>query len=331
MIRSAIGNFEQTPFPAMDELAAVVADEVTFQEALWNHDYTTALSSARTILGKLKHQDLRGYRALWHYLAGAAAMQLSSRPGDAQSQAAHEQFASAKRAAPSVSWLNTISRTAGGGAESEDEKQSTEALKQVEALEQQFLSMGTATNQKFEKYAAKVQSDLANVETFEAAQVGLGTMLGFTAGNDETDAAPDPWWLGEKIGVVFESHADGKVTTPFGATKARQASSHPKWIKKNVAGTEAMEISPILVTPCTKAKSGADPQLDNVRYWELNNFRVWAARAIAVLRELKGAFPGEGDLIWRAETLQRLETEGLTLEMILRSCPMATDVMEIVE
>ena len=116
----------------------------------------------------------------------------------------------------------------------------------------------------------------------------------------------------------------------FGANKARQASSHPKWIKKNVPGTESMKILPILVTPCTKAKSGADPQLDNVRYWALDDFRAWATHAIGVLRELKGTFPGEGDLVWRAEAGQRLESEGLTLESIVRDRPMATDAMKIV-
>lgn len=155
-------------------------------------------------------------------------------------------------------------------------------------------------------------------------------MLGFTAGNDESDAAPDPWWLGDQVGVVFEDHADGSDTTVFGAIKARQASSHPKWIKKYVPGTESMEIFPVLVTPCTQAKSGADPQLDNVRYWALNEYANWANHAIAVLRELKGTFPGEGDLLWRDEAYQRLEAEGLTLTAIIERLPMATSAMQIV-
>jgi len=330
MIRNAVETFDQTPFPAMDELAAVVGDEVAFQEALWNHDYGTALTAARTILGDLNHKDLRGYRALWHYLAGAAALRLSNAANDGQAQAAQEQFVKAKKAAPSVSWLNTLARAVGALPDEGEKGRSPETLKQVEMLEQQFLSMGTATNQKFEKRAAKILKELGTAATFEAAQVELGTMLGFTAGNEESDAAPDPWWLGQKIGIVFEDHADAQETTVFGATKARQASSHPKWIKKNVAGTEDMEIFPILVTPCTKAKSGADPQLDNVRYWALDEFSDWVTRAVAVLRELKGTFPGEGDLLWRADAEQRLETEGLTLSAILMARAMATEAMEIV-
>lgn len=331
IIRNAIVNLQQTAFPAMEELETVVGHEVAYQEAMWHKDYAKALTAARTILGSMNHPDLRGYRALWHYLAGAAAHRLSTAAGDAQAQAAQEQFAWAKSAAPYVSWLNTLAKAVGGIESEEAEAQSAETLKQVEALEQQFLAMGTATNHKFEKRAAKVQTELAGANTFEAAQVELGTLLGFSADNDESDAAPDPWWLGDKRGIVFEAHADGNETTVFGAIKARQVSSHPKWMRKNVPGAEAMEILPILVTPCTKAKSGADPQLDNVRYWALDKFRAWAVHAIGVLRDLKGTFPGEGDLLWRAEAGQRLEAEDLTLEAILRNQPMATEAMEIVD
>lgn len=330
MIRNGVSKFEQAPFPAMDELSAVVKHEVAYQEALWNHDYAAALTSARTILGGISHNDLRGYRALWHYLAGALALRLSIAAGDAQAQAAQEQFSKAKKAAPSVSWLNTLSRVVGSTSEESVEIHNPETLRQIELIEQQFLAMGTATNSKFEKKAATVLTQMVNAATFENSQVELGTMLGFTAGNDESDAAPDPWWLGDKIGIVFEDHADANETTVFGANKARQASSHPKWIKKFVPGTVSMEIAPVLVTPCTQAKSGADPQLDNVRYWALNRYADWVNNAVAVLRGLKGTFPGEGDLLWRDEAYQRLEAEGLTLEGILKNLPMATSAMQII-
>ena len=314
----------------MDELEAVVDHEVTYQEALWNHDYGKALSEARTILGKLTHADLRGYRALWHYLAGAAALRLSTAAGDAQAQAAQEQFSKAKGAAPSVSWLNALARASGVPEEEAEVSKNPETLRQVEMIEQQFLAMGTANNRKFDKKTAKILNEMQAAATFENSQVELGKLLGFTAGNDESDAAPDPWWLGEQVGIVFEDHADGSETTVFGANKARQASSHPKWIKKNVDGTDNMEIYPLLVTPCTQAKSGADPQLDDVRYWALNEYATWANRAIGVLRSLKGTFPSEGDLIWRDEAYQRLEAEGLTLKAIIENRPMATDAMQIV-
>ncbi|MGN6515395.1 MAG: DEAD/DEAH box helicase [Rhizomicrobium sp.] len=330
MIRSAVPNFKQTAFPAMEELEATVEHEIAYQEAMWHKDFAGALAAAKDVLSHLQHAGLRGYRALWHYLAGAAALRLSEVPNDQYAVAAREQFRRAKAAAPAVSWLNALARAGGAAAESEKEGSDAEVLKQVEALEQEFLAMGTATNAKFEKRAAEIQNGLAKPNTFESAQVMLGTLLGFSASNDETDAAPDPWWLGARRGIVFETNADAKDQSIFGATKARQVSGHPKWIKKNVPGAEAMEVVPILVTPCSKAKTGAEPHLDSVRYWLLADFRAWATHAIAVLRSLKGTFQGEGDLVWRAEAAQRLDAEGLTLRTIIENLPLADKAMEIV-
>ncbi|WP_067220976.1 DEAD/DEAH box helicase [Stappia indica] len=329
-IRTGTSNFTQQPYPAMNELADVVAQEVQYQEAMWHQDWAGALVAARSVLAGLNHADLRGYRALWHYLAGAAANRLSTTHDDAQSGAAREQFGKAKSAAPAVSWLNTLARIVGPLPATERAHADAELLKQVENLERQFLSMGMTTQHKFEKRAAAIMTGLASADGFEQAQVDLGTLLGFSCSNDESDAAPDPWWLGDKLGIVFEDHADGSVTTVFGAVKARQASSHPKWIRKNVAGTADMDIHAVLVTPSVNATSGADPQLDDVKYWELNAFRSWAAAAVATIRNLKGTFPGEGDLLWRAEAAERLETEGLTLAAILRTLPTAAEAMTII-
>ncbi|GAB5350924.1 DEAD/DEAH box helicase family protein [Qipengyuania sp. 483] len=328
-IRGSIGKFLQEEFPGMSDLNSVVAQEVSYQEAIWNKDYSAALIAAKAILAGLHDPALRGYRALWHYLAGSAALRLSSSPDDAQAKAAREQFMRAKGAAPSISWLNTLARTV-GPIDEEKEQTSNEVLLQVEKLEQKFLDLGTATNKKFEVLAAEISRKLSNAAEFEHGQVQLGELLGFTAGNEEGDAAPDPWWLGSQLGIVFEDHADGDALTVFGAVKARQASGHPKWLKKKVSAAKEMTIEPVLVTPCTKAKSGADPQLDNVRYWSLAEFRSWATTAIAVLRELKGTFPGEADLVWRVEASERLQSNKLTLESILASLLYAPEAMEIV-
>lgn len=329
-IRTGTGNFTQQPYPAMDELEAVVAQEVQYQEAMWNKDWAEALAAARGVLAGLNHADLRGYRALWHYLAGAAAHRLSASIDDAHSAAAREQFGRAKAAAPAVSWLNTLARIVGPLPATEEAHANAELLKQVENLERQFLSMGITTQHKFEKRAAAIITGLASADGFEQAQVDLGTLLGFSCGNDESDAAPDPWWLGDQLGIVFEDHADGNVTTVFGAVKARQASSHPKWIRKNVSGAADMDIRAVLITPSVKATRGADPQLDDVKYWELSAFRYWATAAVATIRNLKGNFPGEGDLLWRAEAAGRLQAEGLTLAAILERLPIAAEAMEIV-
>lgn len=328
-IRDAIGDFSQEKFPAMDELASMVADEISYEKAIWNKDYVQAFAATRAILGKIKHTDLRGYRALWHYLSASLALRLSKQPGDDYSRIANSQSIASKKAAPTVPWLNKLVADL-KPEESLAEKVDEEVNSQVEGIAENFVKMGLSTNHKFETKVAKISDSLASEKEFEAALVDLGEILGFTPGNDETDAAPDPWWLGHKSGIVFEAHAAGQNETVFGATKARQVSSHPRWIKKMVAGTSEMDIRPVLITPCVQAKSGAAPVLDDVFYWHLDEFRAWAFNAIAVLRDLKSTCPGEADLAWRAEAASRLESENLSIKTIVSSLSLAAVAMKII-
>lgn len=329
MIRNAIPQFEHKKFPAMSELEQVVKDEITYQEAIWNKDFAGALNSARAILGHLNHENLRGYRALWYYLAGSTALRLSSTPSDTHALTAKDYFNRAKSCAPSLSWLNSLARELGTDVLQPDTPANLELKHQIEAISRQFIECGLATNHKFEKRVNRIIEGFLRPDKFEQAQVELGLLLGFTAGNEESDAAPDPWWLGYQTGIVFETNADAEKGTVFGATKARQASSHPKWIKKRIQGTGSMNIVAVLVTPCTQAKIGADPHLDDVCYWGLDDFISWAQRAISVLRELKGTFSGDGDLVWQAEAMNRIEQEGMTIDAI--TCrPRASIAMKIV-
>jgi hypothetical protein len=71
---------QRAEFPAMDELKAAVDHEIKYQIRLWQGDYERAFDEAREVLGKIVHADLPGYRALWHYLAGSAAL-LASKKG----------------------------------------------------------------------------------------------------------------------------------------------------------------------------------------------------------------------------------------------------------
>jgi len=57
----------------MDDLRSIVGHEIEFQVRLWQRHYSEALASAESALGGLESSELRGYRALWQYLAGAAA------------------------------------------------------------------------------------------------------------------------------------------------------------------------------------------------------------------------------------------------------------------
>ncbi|MFZ2106607.1 MAG: DEAD/DEAH box helicase [Roseiarcus sp.] len=305
-ILAARDKATQDKLPAMDELAAVVKDEIAWQKALWDADYTKACEAAREVLGGLNDPELRGYRALWHYLAGSAA-ELAAGAGDSALEIqARVQFTKAKEAASGIPWLVALARGS-RNAPAIKEQDETTVMLQVERLEVHLQKLGTLHNRAFSAREKEIRDGLGSGAAFEQAQVLLGGHLGFEAGKREVDASPDPWWRIGGVVIVFEDHANALgATSTIDATKARQAASHPDWIKEHVPGAKDAKIYPVLVTPATKAEAGALPHLGRVLHWGLADFRAWAEPALIAVREMRRTFVEPGDLAWRAEAARAL-------------------------
>lgn len=303
-------NSHQECFPAMDELNNIVRNEISWQKALWNQDYIEAYEAAREVLGGLRSSELRGYRALWHYLAGSSA-ELAAKEGDISFETnARHQFNKAKLAANGIPWLVVLARKKNNTPTQEDLDQ-TLIMLQIENIEIQLQKLGTIHNRTFSAKEKTIRDGINDGQSFEQAQVQLGIHLGFSANKKEEDASPDPWWkLGDLI-IVFEDHANANGSASFiDATKARQAASHPDWIKANVSGAEGCKILPVLVTPAMYASEGALPHLNRVLFWRLNEFREWSEKALVAIRDLRRSFVEPGDLMWRAEAAEILQSIG---------------------
>jgi len=295
----------QAPFPAMSNLADAVRHEITWQKAMWEGDYTRAYDAARDVLGKLTDPGLRGYRALWHYLAGSAASLAAHEGETALESSARTQFRQAKEASSGITWLVGLAR-GDGSTPTADERNNAAIMLQVEKLEAYLHKLGTVHNRTFSARERKIREGLSSGEEFETAQVLLGEHLGFEAGKKEEDASPDPWWRIGDIALVFEDHANAGANATIDATKARQAASHPDWLREHVPGTTQASIQPVLVTPAGKAKKGAMPHLARVAHWDLADFRRWGDTALDAIRDLRRSFVEPGDLAWRADAAEKL-------------------------
>lgn len=306
-ILEARGAATQQDFPAMDELADSVAKEIEWQTAIWNQDYERAYDAAREVLAGLNDTNLRGYRALWFYLAGAAAERAAAEGINGFDGKARQSYRRAKEAALGIPWLVTLARGTPTEAEAAEATKDAALMLQVERLEVYLAKLGTLHNRGFTARESEIRNGLASPKTFEHAQRLLGEHLGFASGKKEEDASPDPWWMIADQVIVFEDHAGAREDAVIDATKARQAASHPDWIRANVIGTEAATIVSVLVTPATEAREGAMPSLSKVSYWSLNDFRLWAEAALVAIRELRRTFTEPGDLAWRATAAEALE------------------------
>lgn len=96
-IVSMRAGLTQHTLAATKELVDSVAAELSYQYALWNSDFLAALEHCRTVIGKLNHPDLRGYRALWLYLAGSSAWLAFTAGQLDKDEIAKDYFRSARR------------------------------------------------------------------------------------------------------------------------------------------------------------------------------------------------------------------------------------------
>jgi hypothetical protein len=295
----------QEEFPAMEEMADAVKFEIEWQKALWINDFVEAKEAARKVLDILKHPELKGYRALWHYLAGSAADMAFNDGMSGFDITAREHYQIAKKSTMSIPWLAVLARDIEVKNNKNDDKD-LYVMQQIEQIESNLLKLGLMNNIQFAKKEASIRKGLNNPDTFEQAQVELGRFLGFNAEKIVSDASPDPWWyIGERV-IIFEDHADANESTTLSPTKARQAASHPKWLKEYDPKYENYKILPVLLTPVTKATSGALPQLEGVSYWGMDEFIQWSEKALNQIRELRTSFNVAGDLAWRAQAAEAL-------------------------
>lgn len=322
-IVSARKGMSRRPFPAMDELQAAVVYEIEYQKKMWQKDYEAALAQADQVLAIIKATELRGYRALWHYLDGCAAwLAVNAGAPNTLNTRASDEFSRAKEAAPALPWLVTLSRYS--GKQEEVPEDDTVVLEQVERMEAALLKLGTAYDRAYTLREKEILDGVLarDHKQFENAHKLLGEMLGFESDNKETEGAPDPWWISSKICLVFEDHSNAGEGSVLDIDKARQVSSHPAWMKANVPSAADAEILPILVTPVNQVRKAALPHLGAVSVWKVKDFQNWTKDAVAVIRELRTSLTVSGDLVWRANAitiLKKHKFDAVSLLSMLRT------------
>ena len=315
-------KFEQEQPKYLNDLTESVLHEIGYQRALWAGDPTQALAKAEAVLGTLVEPELKGYRAMWHYLAGCAALE-GSRQHPSLDTKARQHFKEAQKGTLSISWLAELSLVP--GEEKSTAKKSDEVLAtQIERLEKTFTEMGTLQprNLALREKAVLEAIGTSDAKVFERGMQQLGELLGFETGKIEIDASPDPWWrIGNHFVIVFEAHSGGKDGGVLSAMKARQAMSHPDWIKMHEEVTSETEVICVVVSPAQSAKAGAAHVLHHFSFWALTDFRTWAENALACLRKLHSNFAHAGDMIWKVEAIegfQQNQCSGLVLLNLLK-------------
>ena len=281
--------------------------EINYVHALWGENYETALDAAQRAIGALSGGvDLRGYRGMWHYLAGCAAYLLAEERGGALEKA-NQHFRSAR----SIAGIRVKPGTHNVATNGESDNGLTRIWDEVavQSLEKRLCELGLIRQQEFTGLEAAIRGGLQKGgKRFEAAHQQLGSLLGFDSQNSEGKGDPDPRWLIEdSLCIVFEDHIKETDASELPLNKARQAAAHPKWVQENIPMlTDEAEIIPVLVTNADASNEACRLHLQDVAVWPLDDFRRWAHETLRVVRSLRASLIGLGDLVWRAEAVGEL-------------------------
>lgn len=302
----------QAVAPGSDALKASARLEIEYADAIWQGNYLEALAKARAALGLLDDSSLRGYRAVWHYLAGSAAWLAQATKLGSDIGAAAAQYRQAAKAAVGIRWLNTLAALGPKPAAAESAPD-TKAMALVENLEARIESLELIHDRKFDAEESKIRTAITanDAPNFELGLFLLGKHLGYQSERPAGDSAPDSWWKADDdLGFVIEANSDADAASPLGSTKARQANLHPVWVKEHITMAKGAEIISVLITPKAGVQPDAKPFLKGVAYWNIADFRKWVEGALSAVRAARVDFAA-GDLTWRAHAADALSKAGV--------------------
>jgi hypothetical protein len=331
-ILSIRDSCHQATLPCTDELRRAAQSEVDYVLHLWNHDYLEALAECKKVLSALQAPELKGYRILWNYLAGCAAHYAYKNGYIDQPTQSKNYFAAALRGKSGISWLAGLAHVI--EKQEKDGEDNSLLISMLEKFETKLEVLGIHHDLKYDQEEKFILDGINSNDSslFEKAHERLGKLMGFEAGNKETQGAPDPWWiLSENMCFIFEDHNEAKEDSQLDITKARQAASHPKWVKDNLPVNKDATVLPILITPVKKVSKDVMTHLNGVYIWQLNDFREWVRKVLGCLREARKKFTESGNIIWRANTASFFEDAEIAPDSIIRYIceKVASDVLKV--
>ncbi|NTU50166.1 MAG: DEAD/DEAH box helicase family protein [Desulfobulbaceae bacterium] len=299
----------QSAIPLSEPLGRSVVNEVAYQDALWAGDYDTALSESKNVLVSLQGSEvLKGYRALWNYLAGSAAYQAD------HLQIAQEHFSAAFSCASAVPWLKQIQKL----LSNKTQEVSAEIIygERIERIEGVLDRFGKSSSVKIEKHFRTIRDGLSSSvsKPFEEAQVKLGQLLGFESGKTERSGDPDPWWILGRQGVVFEDYTATGESPVVSKEKTLQAKAHPDTLAEEHPG---VSFSVVFCSKSDKLHAAAVPHTGNVFYISVEDFKKFSEECMITMRVLWNAFQSPGDIQWREFAAQKMTQEKLGSDDIL--------------
>lgn len=296
---------------SFEQLFKAARHEVKMQYCLWKKDYLSALSEIENILKLIQEPVLKGYRGYWYYMAGCCAYE-AYKGGEALYEVKYKDYL--KRANDCTMGITWFIFTEDGPIEN----QINLMQYNIERIEKMLVKEGGKGLKNFHSYLDNILKLLKSGGTdFEKGHELLGYVSGYVTTNPAGSAEPDPLWIiNRDICIVAEDkiYIEGKKISP---NDVKEAAGHALWVQKKHESLNLHKDAKIYTVFITTADDIQDNTAlfgENICYLNRQQLYIWAEKLIETIKQVYRTFSGEGDVVWREDTIKTFKEQCLTPE-----------------
>ncbi|WMW22783.1 DEAD/DEAH box helicase family protein [Methanolobus mangrovi] len=306
--------------PKTKSLSDVVSEEVNFEYNLWNKNYPQAIEYAQSIIGSLNGTQFDGYRAIWNYFAGSAALlQFNSTKDSHWSSLSFDYFDRAKSCANMIGWFSELPsfvEKEGGEPESVDTL-SGYALDNIQALLHKLKPTGPLFEKKMKVNHEYIYDDTPSA--FEEGLTALGKLLGFESYHPGGDADPDSvWTLNDEVIILFEAKSSENSEGVISVDTCRQSQGHYKWAGSFHRDYETYKKKIcVVVSKRSKLDKNAIVHSGDLYYIHIDETRQMFETISGLLRRIRSQSGTYNKESIRIKLLEELESSKLTPKGII--------------
>ncbi|PWX37374.1 hypothetical protein CYK89_12170 [Clostridium perfringens] len=296
--------------PSFIKLKESAIYEVKYQYYIWKKDYLKALECVEHIINILNSNDLIGYRGFWNYIAGTICI-LATNDGDKTLQyKSKDFFKNALICSKGITWIKGLSLI----NQYSENPIDNETLKLDYLIENIEINMKniTASKRKLTSETSEVLNLLNDRgENFEQGLKKLGDLLGVDSKKNNTNGAPDTYWIFGETCIVSECkiYDDNKKSIPL--KDVREALTHENWIKQNEKST-LNEIYTVFVSNTENLAHDAAIHANKLYYINKTDIINFATKYIRIFNDIHSSFSEEGVLEWRDLVSKELISKNIT-------------------
>lgn len=314
-IREQTAARQRTLAAGVENLQRSAASEVRAWQEVWRNDLARAVEYALGAAERLDgFSELRGYRALWLYVAATWAEEVAMTGDEVDSARAEAVRADAEGSARMLPWRPGFRVAQQRPADEEFDRRAASAAATLRKL--------GIRGVKFEQEMAEFQARLAadDAKPFEIALETLGRLLGFESVRRTETAAPDTSWrLENDIWFVFEAKTEESPENPISVGEVRQALTHPTWTAANLGWEEPPTVVNAIITYKRTVDAAAARLSKDVYAIDPEIIRGIGERVVAVLRDIRGRARGLGEDALAAEFSRTFSQSALATESLTQT------------